>query len=188
VPQPRPTGDKPPGYRREWAEVLALPCGYSSSNLSMSARFLVQHPQVQRASQLAVALRREILETDLSNRPSSFERFPRASCGDASLLLHSLLKDAGITGSRIAEASRGIVASNTWTSHAWVELGDVVLDITADQFTDGGGSLYLGLAGTFHRSFTIDGYEFATVDIVDGPSLPALRDFYVRVRSVILRP
>jgi hypothetical protein len=149
----------------------------------------VPHQDLERASQLAAALQSAILAIEPAHRPSSFESFPRFSCGDASLLLHSLLKDADIAGSRIAEASRGIVADNTETSHAWVELGDIVLDITTGQFKDGGGPIYVGPASSFHRSFTIDNHQTAAIDAKaydDAPFMQQLRTFYVGVRSAIL--
>ena len=65
-------------------------------------------------------------------------QFPRASCQDASMLLGTYLKDSGlgvfdyVFGWRRADRPLTPVVE----THGWLEQGDIVVDITADQFTN----------------------------------------------------
>ena len=141
---------------------------------------------VQRASNLAYALRSEIQAIESSERPIRLKLFPRGSCGDASLILHSLINDAGIAGSRTAHATRVGADGMSWPTHAWVELSGVILDITPDQFPDGGETIYVGPASPFYDSFVVDYYEIATIKVMKGHGIPELHDFYDRLRIAVL--
>lgn len=66
--------------------------------------------------------------------PLSLADFPTGSCADASILLGSYLKDNGIDGFVLIKGRRGEGAS--LETHYWLEKGDMLIDITADQFED----------------------------------------------------
>ena len=58
-------------------------------------------------------------------------KFPTACCGDASCLLGQYLLDYGISSKYVC----GMYYDNTGCqSHAWIEVGDIIVDITGDQF------------------------------------------------------
>jgi len=90
-------------------------------------------------SNLAAAFRRAIEETPVLVRPFTMSELPHGSCGDAALLLGTYLAEAGFPEFLYVSAERGMKSDNTWTSHAWLAKGSLVVDITADQFDDGQG-------------------------------------------------
>jgi hypothetical protein len=77
----------------------------------------------------------------------AFKSFPHGSCGDTCELLGRYLEQ---------------VDSGTWTSvsgqrgantHAWLEKVGVIVDITADQFTDGPGPVFVSRDRSWHDQF-----------------------------------
>lgn len=61
----------------------------------------------------------------------AFDHFPRGACGTVSEVLARLLREhVGLDARYVA----GEVHPDSDGSHAWVEVGGVVVDITADQF------------------------------------------------------
>lgn len=60
--------------------------------------------------------------------PCSLARFPRGSCGDAAILLGEFLFLSGFGEFEYVSGSDGD------GSHAWIEKGGVIIEITADQF------------------------------------------------------
>lgn len=87
------------------------------------------------ASDLARLIRiasavRDILErASGSNEDPSFQNFPHGSCGNtAELLGRYLIEIAGLEALYVS-ARR----ADSW-SHAWLIVGDIIIDITADQF------------------------------------------------------
>lgn len=81
------------------------------------------------------------------------QKFPRGACGDSSLLLGAYLKDLGISGFSYISASRGDCVLNTWTSHAWLQSGVCVIDITAGQFPDAPSKIIVASPSPWHLSF-----------------------------------
>lgn len=77
---------------------------------------------------LVNSFRTAIVRTDRSKLPISLRDFPAGSCGDACLLLAKFLDEAGCGLATYVAASRGPY------SHAWLELGGLQIDISADQF------------------------------------------------------
>jgi hypothetical protein len=67
-----------------------------------------------------------------SLRLHGLQNFPRGSCGDASELLGQYLQDSGLG----TWDYRLGFEPESMNSHAWVEQGQVLADITADQFPD----------------------------------------------------
>src|SRR5260370_31507276 len=84
--------------------------------------------EVIRLRTLVNSFRTAILRTDKNKLTISFRDFPAGSCGDACLLLAKFLDDAGYGLATYVAGSRGPY------SHAWLELGGLQIDITADQF------------------------------------------------------
>jgi hypothetical protein len=58
----------------------------------------------------------------------TFEQFPLGACGDACLLLGRFLQDVGLGDWEY------VYGWNGDRSHAWLQSGKVIVDITADQF------------------------------------------------------
>jgi hypothetical protein len=80
----------------------------------------------QAATRFRAALEQEEL------RLYSLQNFPKGSCGDASEMLGQYLSDCGL-GTWIFRMG---FEPSSLDSHAWVERGALIVDITADQFTD----------------------------------------------------
>lgn len=60
-------------------------------------------------------------------------KFPTACCGDASCLLGQYLLDYGISSKYVC-GNYYYDDGGGAQSHAWLEIGDVIIDITGDQF------------------------------------------------------
>ena len=70
-----------------------------------------------------------ILPCDLAPELSNF---PRAACGSTVLILNAVIEhELGSSGQYVAG-----VRSTDEQSHAWLELDDLIIDLTANQFSD----------------------------------------------------
>ena len=61
--------------------------------------------------------------------------FPGGWCDDCSRVLGALLKESGENGFELVVGSRG---EHLEKSHIWLRRGDLIVDITADQFAEEG--------------------------------------------------
>jgi hypothetical protein len=62
----------------------------------------------------------------------SLSAFPNGSCGDVSELLGQYFSDSGLGSWDL----RSAMTSDLSCSHAWLEQDDLIVDITANQFSD----------------------------------------------------
>ena len=123
----------------------------------------------------AVATRfREAIECWAQNeRPEPFQSFPRGCCGDASELLAAYLESLGfvdvfyVTGSGTRDWGTGAC---DWCSHAWVEVGSYIVDITASQFSNSLPHVWVTRDRTWHDEVVEDrrpagfhGYDDRTI-------------------------
>lgn len=76
-----------------------------------------------------------------------FREFPGGSCGDASLLLGTFIKDE--TGQR----STYVLGYLGQRSHAWIEMEGIIVDITADQFSDVTHPVMVSIDPGWHSQF-----------------------------------
>lgn len=76
-----------------------------------------------------------------------FGDFPLGACGNACCILAQWLQSKGL-----AEV-RYICGERAGSSHAWLEVDDCIVDITADQFSDGPGPIFVGSDRSFHDQF-----------------------------------
>ena len=110
---------------------------------------------------LAERMRRALESVPMDARPPSMSAFPRGACGDASLLLGAYLADNGYPGFLYVCGERGKKEDGSWTSHAWLSKGGLIVDITADQFRECFDSIVVGEASRFHKSFDIEATDLA---------------------------
>ncbi|MBS3906642.1 MAG: hypothetical protein KGZ49_06360 [Syntrophaceae bacterium] len=87
-----------------------------------------------RIRELAERFREAIQKCDRTELPLSLADYPTGSCSDASMLLGTYFKDNGIDGFILIKGKRG--EGNSLETHYWLEKGDMLVDITADQFQD----------------------------------------------------
>jgi len=87
--------------------------------------------------------------------------FPNACCDDASMLLAAYLSDNGFPGSiRVNGVNGG--ASEELKSHIWLLCSDLIIDITADQFTNYDmAPVIVSKKSEFHETFDIEDKEYA---------------------------
>jgi hypothetical protein len=104
----------------------------------------------------AVRFRRAIEQVPEAQRLITMQKFPRDSCGDASLLLGAYFVDVGIKGFRYICGERGSHDAGTWTTHAWLQRGPLVVDITADQFDDAPARVIVEENSAWHEQFELD--------------------------------
>ncbi|WP_141758710.1 hypothetical protein [Duganella sp. HH105] len=86
-----------------------------------------------RIHMIATAVRHGIERCKPSELP--WETFPRGACGDTSLVLGQVLRDAGIGGFVYICGNKYRTDGNPY-SHGWLQNDQWVVDITADQFAE----------------------------------------------------
>lgn len=109
----------------------------------------------------AVRFRCAIESCDKSSLPVTFEHFPRGACGDATLLLAKFLEESGLGQFNY------VLGDRNGSSHAWLENGDVVVDITADQFPDMPHPVVAAYKSKWHAAFCGEVQNVANFDIYD---------------------
>ncbi|EOB3677458.1 hypothetical protein ACHELX_004376 [Vibrio vulnificus] len=78
-----------------------------------------------------------------------FSSFPKAACGNTCELLAEWFIQSGI------QDVTYVYGENTKLgSHAWLEIGDIVVDITADQFGTVMPKVYVGRKIQFYDNFS----------------------------------
>ncbi len=87
--------------------------------------------------------------------PDHWTAFPRGTCGDTSLVLCAFLAEAGFAGFELVCGERGSQEDGTYSSHAWLQRDQLVVDITADQFVDGPGPVVVAEGSEWHRGFYV---------------------------------
>lgn len=110
--------------------------------------------------------------------PVTMSAFPSGSCGDVSLLLGRYLKDSDIADFEYVTGDRGSHDDNTWTSHAWLVRGSLIVDITADQFADAPGKIIVSEDSAWHRTFETERGQPSDFRVWSGPGIYHLHTVY----------
>lgn len=79
--------------------------------------------------------------------------FPKDSCADTVLLLGAHLLDRGLGTFEAVGGVFGEPGSSDCRSHAWLERGSLIVDITADQFPDVTETVIVTRDNGWHRLF-----------------------------------
>ncbi len=109
---------------------------------------------------------------DRQKLPVTFERFPCGSCGDATLLLAKYLEEAGFGKFNY------VLGGRDGTSHAWLENSELIIDITADQFSDVSESVIVRNRSKWHSAFGGKIQHVADLEIFDEFTRITLRKAY----------
>jgi hypothetical protein len=105
---------------------------------------------------LARRFRRALQEQAPLWRDVSFEHFPRGCCGDTALLLGRFLCDHGAGDVQYVLGTRRL--GDSWSSHAWLVVDGLIVDITADQFDDVDEEVIVAATSPWHAlTFQLDG-------------------------------
>jgi hypothetical protein len=114
------------------------------------------HPpaQIARLRILATSFRRAICATDPSDVDPEVRfivaNFPKDVCGAVCFLLGHYLRTNGFPG---AEYVNGIRPADG-RSHAWIETGGIIVDITGDQFPEIADEVLVTTDDTWHCQFS----------------------------------
>jgi len=111
---------------------------------------------MERLISLVIAFRKAIEVSPRDKLPITFSNFPRGACGDVTLLLGAFLIEQGLEPFDYMLGERGS------SSHAWLQRGNLVVDVTADQFTDCDSSIIVADGSEWHRKF--DGKRLHVAD------------------------
>lgn len=100
---------------------------------------------------VAIRFRSLLIETlqGLDYIPSPFAFFPSGSCGIASDMLGQILND------RLANQVMYVGGCGELGSHGWLRYGDIVIDVTGDQFP-GRPAVFVGKADAWFDQWDVD--------------------------------
>lgn len=109
-----------------------------------------------------------------------FKNFPAGSCGDTTLLLGTFLKHIGYGD--FYYKFKEISENGDSKSHAWLENAEgLVIDITADQFTDGPGKVVVEVNSKWHQSWNGEIAYIADFNIFDDNTKTYLNNLYIQI-------
>lgn len=133
------------------------------------------HAQLEK---LARQMRAAIEALPREALPLTMASFPAGACGDTSLLLGAYFKDMGVLGFEYICGTRGNQQDNTWTSHAWLSNGALIVDITADQFEDAPSKIIVVEHSLWHATFTTEPGQSSDFRDWSGPGVDPLHSMY----------
>ncbi len=117
---------------------------------------------------------RELLEScSASELPTCLKEFPAGSCGDASLLLAEHLRSKEIEHIVYVRGER---TGENWCTHAWLEIDDVIVDLTADQFDGISERVLVTRERSWHNQFKVVA-RYAPNLLSEDPAIGELRRF-----------
>lgn len=110
---------------------------------------------IQQIRDIAYRVRTAIEEIPPAQLPWGMKAFPQGACGDAAFLLGACFADRGIDSFEYICGAADSQRDGTWTTHAWLARGHLVVDITADQFDDAPGRVIVAEPSAWHTRFAI---------------------------------
>jgi hypothetical protein len=134
----------------------------------------------------AESIRSAIQALPACSLPITFSSFPRGACGDTCLILGTYLEEeCGLGKFDCVSASRGSHSDDTWTSHAWLQHGNLYVDITADQFKDAPGAVLVEVDSEWHRTFDVDRRGPSNIKSWHEPGTHHVLAVYVQVKRYL---
>jgi hypothetical protein len=76
--------------------------------------------------------------------------FPKGACGEVCFLLGHYLRENGFPAAEYVNGIRRLDGQ----SHAWIETGGIIVDITGDQFAEVTEEVIVTRDATWHRQFS----------------------------------
>jgi hypothetical protein len=143
----------------------------------------VQAEQLANLRAAAGAFRAAILRCGRQALPVTLHEFPRGACGDAALLLARYLRDEGFGEFVYVLGLRSDTVGEGCCSHAWLQQGDVVVDITADQFPEVADSVVVMTDRQWYDTFRQNECHSADFDAYDPHTRSDLGNAYQRVKA-----
>ena len=134
---------------------------------------------IARITELARVFRSVLEHTDPEHLPITLRSFPHGACGDAALLLAKFLEQHGHRGFGYMLGSRG-----EW-SHAWLQRGLLVVDITADQFDDVTAPVIVSTCSDWHAALNGKAENSADFTQYDARTSGMLAAAYERICALL---
>jgi len=113
---------------------------------------------------------RYVFEEKSKNYGNQFKCFPTATCGLVSEMF-SVLLDKIFEVENVICVYGSKYVNGELCSHAWLEIGTLIIDITSDQFPNGLGEVYVGANCEFYKSFTNQNRDTPPVPFFDSGML-----------------
>jgi hypothetical protein len=108
---------------------------------------------IEQIRHIAFRVRRAIQRIPFDERPCGMERFPIGACLDAALVLGACFANRHVEGFQLVTGRIWSERHADWCTHAWLLRGDLIVDITADQFDPKLGSVIVSERSEWHRLF-----------------------------------
>lgn len=137
---------------------------------------------------IARQMRAAIESIPFDSLPLQMAYFPAGACMDTSILLGAYLVDLGHPGFELISGIRGNWEDDTWTSHAWLARGDLVIDITADQFNDAPTGVIVKSPSIWHQQFHGETIGCSDFRSWHGSSMQYLYVMYSRLLPILSLP
>lgn len=124
----------------------------------------------------------------------SFNKFPRACCGDASNLLGEYLLENGIDSYYVCGTCYFDNCEEETQAHAWIQIDGLIVDITGDQFGDREAyyhyaeRVYVGTGDLFHDLFEVedrDIFKTERLEELDDFCYPRLKELYRIIKEYL---
>jgi hypothetical protein len=135
--------------------------------------------------EMAMHFRKAIELIPPEARPIGMQSFPNGACSDTALLFGAFLADRAVPGFKYICGERGSMTDNTWTSHAWLQRDDLVIDLTADQFSDAPASVIASNPSPWHLQFDTEPGQESDFRKWSGNGADLLHPMYAKVLSVL---
>jgi len=104
----------------------------------------------------AVKCRKLIRESDRSQWGAPFCKFPYGSCGAVAEMFGTYLcEECGVENANLVSANH-CDGLQTHGSHAWLELSDLIVDLTCDQFPEAPCAPYVGKDRTWYSQWDVE--------------------------------
>jgi hypothetical protein len=146
---------------------------------------MVSSEVVAKLTMVANRVRNVIERMPRAALPHGLRSFPAGACGDAAQLLAAFLADCGLPDFLYVVGSRDSAGDCTWSSHAWIERGGVVVDITADQFLDAPAAVIVSADSAWHRGFVSESLGPADFRRWHGSGVDELGRVYHRLKLAL---
>lgn len=131
---------------------------------------------------LASAFRAALEHADRLRLPVTLQAFPQGACGDGALLLAKFLEQHGHGQFDYMLGRRGD------GSHAWLQRGSLVVDITADQFDEVGEPVIVRDGSPWHAALDGEAEHVADFIIYDSHTQATLAGAYSLVCAQLPAP
>lgn len=128
---------------------------------------------------------REAMESLNSDLGVTFSHFPSGACGDAVLVLGAHLKDIGLGEFNYMVGNYHGIKGDSWSSHAWLQGGQLVIDITADQFPDVDDKVIISNNSIWHSALEGRADNLADYRIYDAHTKSTLKRVHSKVLEFI---